>query len=259
MPSLRLALSALVIAAAPLVAQENYEIQVYGSETVAPRVTIFELHSNFTPSGRRSLDGKLLPTHHQLHETVEITRGLNAWSELGFYLFSSAGPSQGYSFVGTHLRPRVRVPESWEWPVGLSLSTEFGWQSEKFSEDTWNIEIRPIIDKQMGDWYVSLNPVMGKSLRGLNAGSGFDFAPAATVTRDITRLVNLGVEYYGGWGNVKSLAPSNEREHQVFGVVNLDIAPEWEFNAGVGFGFTAAQETRIVKLILGRRVGLLSP
>lgn len=258
MSTMRLAASLVVLAAAPLLAQENYEIQVYGSETVAPHVTIYELHSNYTPMGRRFNEGTLLPTHHQLHETSEITRGLNAWSEIGFYLFTSAGPGQGYSFVGTHLRPRVRIPETWNWPVGLSLSTEFGWQDERFSPDTWNVEIRPIIDKQMGAWYVSVNPVVGKSLRGENAAAGFDFAPAATVTRDVTKLVNLGVEYYGGWGNVKALAPSNEREHQLFGVVNLDIAPEWEFNAGVGFGFTAAQEKRILKMILGRRVGLLS-
>jgi hypothetical protein len=238
-------------------AQDNYEIQVYGSETMAPHVTMFELHSNFTPIGRRLTEDGVLPTNHQLHETLEITRGLNTWSELGFYVFTSAAPDQGYSYVGSHIRPRVRVPESWDWPVGLSLSTEFGWQSSEFSADTWSLEIRPIIDKQMGPWYLSVNPVLGKSLRGANAGSGFDFEPNVAFTRDVSHLVNLGVEYYGAWGAVRSLAPPSEREHQLFGVVNLDIAPEWEFNAGVGFGFTATQEKRILKLILGRRVGPL--
>ena len=32
----------------PIVAQENYEIQVYGSETMKPGRTMVELHSNFT-------------------------------------------------------------------------------------------------------------------------------------------------------------------------------------------------------------------
>ena len=255
MPAFRTAIAASLLIAAPLVAQENYEIQVYGSQTMAAGVTMYELHSNYTPIGRRLTDGGVLPTHHQLHETLEITRGLNAWSELGFYAFTSAGPGQGFRFVGTHLRPRVQVPVSWQWPVGLSLSTEFGWQSSDFSEDTWSVEIRPIIDKQMGDWYASFNPVLGKSLRGANAGSGFDFTPAAALTKDVTSVVNLGVEYYGGWGTLRALAPTNEREHQLFGVVNLDLAPEWEFNAGMGFGFTGAQEKRIIKLILGRRVG----
>ena len=41
----------LALAAAPLAAQENYEIQVYGSETVPRGLTMVEIHSNFTTSG----------------------------------------------------------------------------------------------------------------------------------------------------------------------------------------------------------------
>ena len=39
-------LSAVV--ATPLYGQGNYEIQVYGSDTVAAKRTMIELHSNFT-------------------------------------------------------------------------------------------------------------------------------------------------------------------------------------------------------------------
>ena len=50
-------------------------------------------------------------------------------------------------WVGDHIRPRVRVPESWRWPVGVSLSTEVGYQRAVYSPDTWTWEIRPIVDK----------------------------------------------------------------------------------------------------------------
>jgi hypothetical protein len=33
-----------------------------------------------------------------------------------------------------------------------------------------------------------------------------------------------------------------------------NLSPEWEFNAGVGFGLTQAPDHRIVKFIVGRRV-----
>jgi hypothetical protein len=36
--------------------QDNYEIQVYGSETVLPKTTIVELHSNYTGGGTRTID-----------------------------------------------------------------------------------------------------------------------------------------------------------------------------------------------------------
>src|SRR5437667_143755 len=130
-------------------AQDNYEIQVYGSETVAPGATMVELHSNSALRGTtRETDG-VRPTEHALHETLEVTHGFTPWFETGFYLFTSLQPD-GWQWVGDHLRPRVRVPAGWRWPVGVSLSTEFGYQQRQFSTDTWTLEIRPIVDQELG-------------------------------------------------------------------------------------------------------------
>jgi hypothetical protein len=137
--------------AAPLRAQDNYEIQVYGSDTVPPKTTMLELHSNFTADGSKAVPGSQLtvdgtyPTNHAQHETVEITQGLTSWSEVGFYIFTSSRDGLGVQWVGDHIRPRVRVPDSWHWPVGVSLSTEVGYQRRQFSPDTWTWEIRPML------------------------------------------------------------------------------------------------------------------
>ncbi len=141
-------------------AQGNYEIQVYGAPTVEPHSTMVELHSNFTPIGQtKTIDG-VYPTNHQEHETIEITQGLNNWSEVGFYIFTSEQAGHGIQWVGDHIRPRVRVPDSWHWPVGVSLSTEIGYQRAVYSPDTWTWELRPIIDKQLGRWYMAFNPAL---------------------------------------------------------------------------------------------------
>ena len=132
-------LIAVVARTLPLAAQENYEIQVYGSETMARGLTMFELHSNFTVNGSRALPGDpLSPTNHALHETLEITHGFNDWSELGFYWFNSVPSGESPQWVGTHIRPRFRVPESWGWPVGVSISQEVGYSRPKFTDgDSW--------------------------------------------------------------------------------------------------------------------------
>ncbi len=236
-------------------AQDNYEIQVYGSETMPVGTTMFELHSNYALEGRREVEAGVLPTYHALHETLEITHGFNPWFEIGGYLFTSAAPDQSFKVIGSHIRPRVRAPESWQWPVGASLSMEVGYQDRQYSTDTWSIEIRPIVDKQFGAWYLSFNPTIERGLHGETAGEGFEFSPNAVANRDVTHKVNLGVEYYGGMGSIHGFAPRAEQSHQLFGVVNLDMGPEWEFNAGYGVGLTAPAEKRMVKVILGRRVG----
>jgi hypothetical protein len=38
-------------------AQDNYEVQVYGSDTVAPKTTMLEPHSNFTAEGSLPVPG----------------------------------------------------------------------------------------------------------------------------------------------------------------------------------------------------------
>src|SRR5580658_7445778 len=68
-------------------AQDNYEIQVYGSDLVDPGHTMVELHSNFTVDGSKQVTDGVLPSNHAEHETLEITQGLNTWFETGFYVF----------------------------------------------------------------------------------------------------------------------------------------------------------------------------
>ena len=82
----------ILLATAPLYCQGNYEIQVYGSDTVAPGRTMVELHSNFTFKGFKTSEFGMLPDEHQEHETVEITQGWTSWFETGFYIFTSYGP-----------------------------------------------------------------------------------------------------------------------------------------------------------------------
>jgi len=244
---------ALLISGGPVQAQDSYEIQVYGSDTVEAGRTMVELHSNYTINGQREMVNGVFPSNHAFHETLEITHGFTPWFETGFYVFTSIQPGEGWEWVGDHIRPRVRVPEEWHWPVGLSLSTEIGYQRRSFSEDTWTWELRPIIDKTWGRWYVAFNPALEKSLHGLNSSAGFEFAPAVKVSFDLTKVIAVGVEYYGSLGVIGHLEKTSEQQHQLFPTIDLNISPKWEFNFGVGFGLTEATDDLIVKLILGRR------
>jgi len=234
-------------------AQGNYEIQVYGAETVLPRSTMVELHSNFTADGQKATIDGVAPTWHAEHETVEITQGVNDWSEVGFYFFTSEQSGPGAQWVGSHIRPRVRIPESWHWPVGLSLSNEIGYQRARFSLDTWTWEIRPILDKQTGRWYFAVNPALERTWHGPDVNQGVSFAPAAKISYDFTKKVTGGLEYYADYGNLLSPSPLHEQQQQIFPAIDLNLSPQWELNFGVGVGPTAATDHWIIKAIVGRR------
>ncbi len=227
-------------------AQDNYEIQVYPSETIQASATMVELHSNYTLRGSTGETSGVVPDESSLHETLELTHGFTPWLEVGFYFFTSLHSGYGWKWAGDHVRPRIRVPESWSWPVGVSLSMEVGYARPEYTSDPWSLEIRPIIDKQSGGWYVSFNPAADLAFSGSDAGRGFDFTPAAKVSYTLTPLLGLGCEYY---------ASLRDNQHQIVPAVDLDLAPGWEFNAGFCLGVTPATDRSIVKVILGRQLG----
>ena len=233
-------------------AQGNYEIQVYASDTVPAHNLMVEVHSNFTAVGQRGAPG-LAATNHAEHETLELTEGVNAWSELGFYVFTDEQSGQGVQWVGDHLRPRVRAPERWHWPLGASLSTEVGYQRALFSPDTWTWEIRPILDKQVGPWYFAVNPALERTFHGPDVSKGLDFAPAAQISYDFTKKVTGAIEYYGDFGDIRDVSSLHDQQLQIFPAIDLNLSPQWEFNFGVGIGPTAATDRWIIKAILGRR------
>ncbi|HUI40481.1 MAG TPA: hypothetical protein VL523_00785, partial [Terriglobia bacterium] len=221
-----------------------------------PGHTMVELHSNFTFEGAKTSEDGVRPTEHAWHETIEITHGFNDWFETGFYIFTSARNGDGWDWVGDHIRPRVRAPASWHWPVGVSLSAEFGYQRPAFSPDTWTLEIRPIVDKQQGKWYWSLNPTLDRALAGPDTAQGLVFSPNFKFSYNVTRRVAAGLEYYGSVGPAADFLPLRNQQQQFFPAIDLDLGPKWEFNFGLGVGVTGSTDHLIAKMILGYRFDL---
>jgi len=234
-------------------AQDNYEIQVYGAETMDKGHTMVELHSNYTLNGSKFVDvDGTLPTNHVVHETIEITHGWTTWFETGFYIFNSVGSDGRTAYVGSHIRPRVAAPDAWKWPVGVSLSVEFGFQKAAYSASTSSLEIRPIVDKKWDKLYLAFNPTVDKSFAGIGDNENYIFSPNVKASYDVSKVVALGIEYYGTTGPFFHYDPINEQDHQFYVATDLNFSANWEFNAGIGYG-TQSSDHAIFKVILGRR------
>lgn len=235
-------------------AQDNYEIQVYGSQTQAKHSSIFELHSNFTFLGERDIVKGVRPSNHALHETIEVTTGITNNFELGVYLFMNYTEAYGYKVIGYHLRPRIMVPKEWNLPVGLSLSLEAGYQDQHYSPDLWNLEIRPIIDKQWNKLYLSFNPTMGISLSGVDHDSRPEFEPNFKASYNFFKKASLGFEYYGSLGALNHFERPADQSHALFFAYDLVGNNDWELNIGPGWGLTKATDGFVFKVLVGRRV-----
>ncbi|MFI5132373.1 MAG: hypothetical protein ACHQFX_20390 [Chitinophagales bacterium] len=235
-----------------VIAQADNEIQVYASPTIQKKWTIFELHTNYTFKGSKFLtDPKMA---HWLNETLEITHGFGKNFEIGFYTFTGFAPGGGFQYLGNQIRPRVTVPDKWSWPFGASLSVEFGFfRPSDTAKFFWQGEIRPIIDKTIGNWYFAFNPNMDFVVSGDNKGIGI--SPQFKTVYTIRQKVGLGIEYYAGLGNFNDILPVNMQEHLLGPMIDLYIDPKWEINTGVLFGLTENSNQTILKILLGRRIG----
>ena len=237
-----------------LFAQDNYEIQVYGSQTQARYSTMFELHSNYSIDGNKNITDGVRPSNHALRETLEITQGITDNFEIGFYLFSNYTSQYGYQWVGTHIRPRIMAPEKWKLPFGVSLSAEIGYQRQEYAPDTWDAEIRPIIDKQWKKLYLSFNPTLGISIKGPNKKQAPSFEPNIKADYRFFKNGNLGIEYYGSMGPINEFDPLPQQSQALFIVYDLQNNDQWELNVGPGLGLTNATDKLIFKVILGRKI-----
>lgn len=239
----------------PSHAQDSFEIEVYGSETLPRGETGVELQSNFNVEADESSDPRMYPSQHALNETLEVSHGFRDWLQCSFYILSSIHSSFGWQWAGDRLRPQVRVPEAWDWPVGLSLSAELGYQRPRFSADTWTLELLPIVDKKIGRWYVAFNPTFDRSLHGPGTAKGVEFSPNVKASYDIFRRATAGLEYYSSYGPIGAFDPLQQQQHQLVPSLELDLPNNWELNVGYGIGLTTGTNEQVLKVIVGHRFG----
>jgi hypothetical protein len=137
---LRLALVVplVLLAAAPALAVDPFEIQVYDGSADAPGHAGLEVHIN-RPSGG------------PLHLTFEPSFGITDFWELGGYLQTADG-----RYEGTKLRSKFVTPDSFDPNFRLGVNFELS----RIPNEGWGGEIRPILAWENERFLLALNPIV---------------------------------------------------------------------------------------------------
>ena len=229
-----------------LVAQDAFEIAVYGAETAPRKAWELETHLNYIARGTTAFDGPVAPSERQFHLAVELTRGLTDHWEVTAYLLSAYRPGPGVEYAGWRLRSRVRAPVSWGLPVDLGLAAELEFSPAAYDETTAGLEIRPILEKRVGRVQLQLNPVIERALTATSGEAEWEVEPSGRVGVTVSKRVVLSVEYYGKTGLFGS-TPGSEQVHQFYPGLDLHLGDDIELNLGLGFGTTAAANRLVLK------------
>ena len=224
-------------------AQDTFEVQVYESDIVPVNQYELDIHNIFVGRGSTSWDGTVAPSNHQQHLAFEFTRGVTDYFEMGSYLLLAHRPDGTSEYAGFRLRPRVKAPDDWRLPVGLSLSVEIVFPQLQYESNHVTLEIRPIIDKTIGRWKFDVNPIMTFAFNGPEAGHGMGLEPEGMIAYEIVPdQFRLMLEYYTALGPVRHLLPVNQQVHLLYPKVEYAFSEFFTVNAGIGMGLTNASD-----------------
>jgi hypothetical protein len=240
----------ILLSAARAWAIDQYEIQIYTTETAPLHKLTLELHSNGVVNavGHLAKD-ELRP--HEIHETLEATYGLWSNVEIGQYLATAKFVDGGYGYAGSRTKIHFGIGDPETWPIAFGGNIELDYMRRQAEDNPLTLEFRPIISKSFGKLSLVADFAFEKPFRGPGTHDGVTFSPSGWISYEVLPWLTPSIEYYGDMGPVMHLPSTARQQHFVVPTINLDLLPQLELNFGVGIGTTKASRATFIKSIIG--------
>jgi hypothetical protein len=243
----------VVLLAAPLVAvAQTDEIQVYDAAIADQGVFNLEIHTNFTPAGRKTADypGGIIP-NHSVNGAAEWAYGVADWFEQGLYLpvWSPYSQDRGGSLNGFKLRELFVRPHAKDHAFFYGVNFEFSvnyhyWEPRRFTS-----EVRPIVGLHLRKVDFIFNPIVDTQYRG---GFGnLEFVPATRLAYNLNDNWAVAAEEYSDFGPLRRFDPISEQFQEVWAVVDHS-SKIVDIETGIGVGVTGGADKWTLKLMLSR-------
>lgn len=194
------------------------------------------------------------------YNQYELTYGITDRIEGAAYLLMASPDGHGYWYAGSEYRLRGRLFNPGTLPVDLGWYAELEWhKTPQFDDADLELELRPILEKDIGRVSLIANPIFEKVLAGAGNSQGFEFGYSSAAYYRWMRYLSPGVEFYGGIGRIDDSDPLSGQQHYIFPVIWGELPHGIEYNFGPGFGLTGGSDHVIVKfnLELERFVGAI--
>ena len=202
-------------------------------------------------SGDNGTSAGTLPSQSMWRTAFELTYGLTDRIETAAYLNLAKPSGSGLQYAGSKFRLRGSLFDQGQLPLDLGWYIELEWHRvPNFDDQKLELELRPIIEKDLGSFSFMLNPIFEKVLVGPDKNKGYEFGYVAGIYYRWMRSLSPGIEFYGGIGNIRDTDPASEQQHYIFPVIKGEFSHGIEYNIGPGFGLTRGSDPVIVKFNL---------
>src|SRR5207247_1288759 len=196
---------ALALFAHPVLAQvDPFEFEVYPSQTEGKGVAELESLNSFIADGHTEEDSGTssgdYASEKMYRSALELTYGLTNKIDAAVYLNLAHPNGASPQYAGSKYRLRGSLFEQGQLPVDLGWYVELEWNRiPQFDESQLEVELKPIIEKDIGRLEIDLNPKFVKAVFfGPDKNKGFEFGYVAGAYYDYWRRMSPGLEVYGG-------------------------------------------------------------
>ncbi len=249
------ALAAVAIAtvAVPGVAfAQTDEIQVYDAEIADQGVFNLMIHTNFTPSGRKTPDfpGGIIP-NHSVNGAAEWAYGVTDWFEQGLYLpvWSPYSEGRGGSINGFKLRELFVRPNAKDHTFFYGVNFEFSVNYLYWEPRHITSEIRPIVGLHLHPVDIIFNPIVDTDYTG--RPWNLEFVPATRIAYNVNDKWAVAAEEYSDFGPLRNFLPVSQQFQEVWAVMDHS-GKTLSIEAGVGVGVTGGADKWTLKLMVSR-------
>jgi len=119
----------------------------------------------------------------------------------------------------------------------------------KEHKDYEELEIRLILEKDIENFTLVLNPMFEKKTSGSKSYEGLELNYAMGFYYKKYHAVQPGIEYYGKYGEISHFKEFKAQRHYIFPTIDLRFGPGFHWHLGVGFGFSNASDDVTIKSI----------
>jgi hypothetical protein len=220
-----------------------FELEVYPYATAAKGELELENNTTHTSRGTRSD----LPEENNkglTRSSFELNYGVTEKTELAWYIDYSRARGGDWQHAADRVRARTRFFEKGELPVDLGLYAEL--EFPKNQDNDVEVELRGIIEKDVGKWTFDFNPIFEKVLKGTD-NAGWEFQYAASAIYRLNERWRPRLDFFGDFGPIRHFEPKDEQKHLVSPAVDIKLGRGVSLTAGVAFGYTKASEQQLIR------------
>jgi hypothetical protein len=191
--------------------------------------------------------GKTLDKQGLQQHSLEIEYGMtDHWTVAGYADFEKPKDGEFQYVQARAVMSRYRFFEQGERLIDAAVEIEYYLPYKKYS-DAEKIETRVILEKDIRQVSIMLNPIFEKDVSGSEVDAGMEFEYAAGLYYRATPLLTPGLEFYGVMGELSDMKPKDQQEHYIFPRLGLKLGHRLKFDLGYGFGLTKASDDQVIK------------